>query len=415
MLEDATRNPTKRKKQPIETQKMSFFFNFHLFSSKSSADASENNNNGNAGVPVPTQEQEGGSAAVPVYRINHDVDEDAHYYGSGDEGDVAASRLEAIRREREEMYLMQRMVARREEREEMLMTPEQLNNKEERRRLEAEHQKENSRRLHREFKLRKLAEGKVYTDRPAHFESYPYTTPAPLRRLFDALDYTKTVIGGSYSLHTLMTWRRRTATGYFLRLLKGGLGWQPDDIDIMIKCDTKAEFDREAERIENRVGCMRIVKDLWIGDHGNSNYSRRQLVEQNGGNFQNEDFHNYIRGVKNYRLDGLDKKVQLVCMSHLRDNGERMRVCGCDDFVAIEDDKDVTITHILDRITDYPACVTAKIVRSGEMEFRVPDDLNEVLRTMEIPSAWICQYRKVKYGQRGFRIRERKPEERKFA
>lgn len=395
---------------------MPFFVNFHFFSSKSAQaeSGSSGSDNGNAGVPVPVQEQEAGAAAVPVLTIPHDVDEDAHYY-DGTEENTAPARLDAVQRGREELRLMQRMAAEAERREEMQMTPEQLANREERRRLEAEQQKENSRKMHREFKRNMLAQGKVYTDRPARFEAYPYTTPLPLRGLFDALDYTKTVIGGSYALHSLMTWRKRTTSGYFLRLLGSSLGWQPDDIDIMIKCDTKEEFDREAARIESRVGCMRIVKDLWIGDYCNSNYTRRQLVAQNGGEFQNEDFHNYIRGVKNYRLDGFEKKIQLVCMSHLRDDGERLQVCGCDDFVAIDDDKDVTIVHILDRITDYPACVTTKITRSGEMEFRVPLALNEILRTMEIPSAWICQYRRVKYGKRGFRVRERTASDSEYA
>jgi len=207
---------------------------------------------------------------------------------------------------------------------------------------------------------------------------FPVNDPA--KPLYQHIDWSKSVIGGSYAL----------------KQFTGDVGWDPNDIDILTAHQSKEEFETYCNNIANnanlnfekttrREGNDRVVS---FDQHGNK--IRDQHVSEFG---DHEIFHELIKESKTYNWN--NKKIQIV---HIQPPQGR------------------SLQSVLAETTDCPSCVSFHVENyhprticgydSGETistkVFHVPEKGRQLLFTGTGDSSNICPSRKEKYEQRGY-------------
>lgn len=185
--------------------------------------------------------------------------------------------------------------------------------------------------------------------------------PTAERRVFQAVDWSRCVIGGSYAL----------------RAYTGARDWQPDDVDIMCAAESHSEFREILDAFIAKSGPhteLRAIKLLTEEDRRHAQVAGRE-----------ERFHESILGTSTLHVPGVALFVQLVGFqpsTHQHGRGD-------------------IVTH-LSRITDLPACVSLTARPGEEPIFHVPQRALVPLATRRIPVADICAARKTKYERRGY-------------
>lgn len=142
--------------------------------------------------------------------------------------------------------------------------------------------------------------------------------------LYEKLDWQVTAVGGSYALHQFTK----------------DPAWQPNDVDIMMACQDKEEFNRLCQ-IFAGTSDVHLLRETWF-DEGSTNLR---------DNSPDELFHESVLGGKTYQIDGLDKNVQLICLQ--------------------KTEEATTPAQILSLTTDIPACVSYTMF-NGQKIFSIP-------------------------------------------
>lgn len=236
--------------------------------------------------------------------------------------------------------------------------------------------------------------------------------------LYSALNWNKSVIGGSYALHQ------------FTGNLNTRHYWEPDDIDIMIGSDTEEEFQNEARLFEERCPELDLIKYSRKTDRGTrsnpaslgpNDFIEMVNVKTGEIKYQQLDlldnpadieiFHEYVRGSRTYEHPTAGK-VQLV---HIRPPPNR------------------SLLSVLAETTDIPACVSYTVEKYEPLEgslgldaattiiamrnglpteyqnpmvetkvWHFPDKGREILLTGKGSVKNICHSRKKKYEERGY-------------
>ncbi len=182
------------------------------------------------------------------------------------------------------------------------------------------------------------------------------------RPLYQALDWSRTLVGGSYALHQ---YTRDTA-------------WQPNDIDILIDCTSHADFQTELARVCAASACTLEKVKLMTPEE------RSKAATQRSG--PDERFHDSILATSVLRVPGVPLPVQLIGIERTSSNT----------YGTAPD----LLTH-LNRITDVPACVSYGW-RDQQRIWHLQDRCVEAITTRRV-NAWdICAARKDKYTARGY-------------
>lgn len=183
--------------------------------------------------------------------------------------------------------------------------------------------------------------------------------PLPLD-ILKAIDWTRSVIGGSYALCAFM-----------------GADWQPHDVDVMCQVASHADFDALVAQFRERALPLssEVVKHVRMDD------ATRAAAARDTTSGLDERFHESILGTVTLRFDGLPVPVQLVGMC--------VR-------------PPMTLLEHLNETTDLPACVAYTQWPGGPRIFHVPERGLEALRTRTVHRADSCAARMDKYKKRGF-------------
>jgi len=187
--------------------------------------------------------------------------------------------------------------------------------------------------------------------------------------VYDGINWDKTVVGGSTAL------KHYTKDDSF----------EPSDLDLLIKCSSKEEFDDEATSFEVKSGATRI-KDVWYPEDP----AEREIFIQTRDpdlNKQEEMFHQRIKGSATFRSNNIDK-IQLVCF------GSRFG----------ENIDNNTIEDLTKEIVDLPACVNYKILPDGSKCFSMPRFFPQMAILRTVPADRICKSRRAKYETRGWKF-----------
>jgi len=171
--------------------------------------------------------------------------------------------------------------------------------------------------------------------------------------IYEKLDWRVTAVAGSYALHKFTS----------------ATNWQPNDVDIMIACQDKEDFNRRCQIFAESRDVM-LVREAWFDEKS-----------KNIGNSPDELFHKSVLGSKTYQIDGLDKNVQLICLQQSVDA--------------------TTPAQILSMTSDIPACVSYTMF-NGQKIFSIPEKGAEILLTKRGPLSGICASRESKYKERGY-------------
>lgn len=173
-------------------------------------------------------------------------------------------------------------------------------------------------------------------------------------KIYQSINWNKSVIGGSYALHQFT----------------GATHWKPDDVDIMLACESKEEYESEAMKFE-QTAQLRLMKQSWFGDRNEPMAADEEL------------FHERVLGSRTYEMENFNKKIQLVCLMKKYQNE--------------------TVMDILEETTDIPACVSYKVnLVTGNKMFNVPEKGREILLTGKGKKEDICKSRMEKYLMRGY-------------
>jgi hypothetical protein len=173
------------------------------------------------------------------------------------------------------------------------------------------------------------------------------------------------------TLHSSINWTNSIVAGsYALQQFTGDTHWKCSDIDVMVACLTKDEFDREANRFQH-LSNMRLNKENWFDD------PNRDIT-----NKSDELFHERVLGSKTYSYDGYDKTVQLVCLKQAYPNEHPIQ--------------------ILNETSDIPACVSYSVLNDGSRVFHIPEKGREIIMTRNGDKTMICPSRLDKYTARGY-------------
>jgi len=185
--------------------------------------------------------------------------------------------------------------------------------------------------------------------------------------VYNGINWEKTTVGGS------------TALKQFTKDDK----INPSDLDLLIKCSSKEEFEKEAMDFEVKTGASRL-RQVWYPE---DLQEREKFILERDPNLnkQEEQFHQCIKGSVTYKSNNLDK-IQLVCF------GSR--------FGESIDDK--TVEDIVKDIVDLPACVSYKVLPNGDKLFTMPSFFPKIVATRIVPLARICKTRREKYETRGW-------------
>jgi hypothetical protein len=179
--------------------------------------------------------------------------------------------------------------------------------------------------------------------------------------LHNATDRSRCVVGGSYALHQYL----------------GDTHWEPNDIDIMCRANSHAEFQALLDRFKGSFAPAQVkVEKVKLLDDA----AREQATREADGSGREERFHRSILATSTLAIDGVPRPVQLV---------------GLD--VAPQR----TLLDHLNGLSDLPACVSYT-VSGGARFFHVPERGLQALRTRRINRFAACSARIDMYKQRGF-------------
>jgi hypothetical protein len=195
-------------------------------------------------------------------------------------------------------------------------------------------------------------------------------------QIYKSLDWSKTVVGGSYALHQFT----------------GDTSWRPHDVDIMIVCKDKDDFEKEAKLFEWKSSVTKI-EEHWFDKESRRLQDDPETI---GGAFQiqvnRELFHYLIIGSKTYTDSKFDLPIQLIGLY------KYSSMINMDGGIP---DEDCTIQAILDITTDIPSCVNYSI-ENGKKIFHIPEKGCEILSTGIGDAKGICPNRRAKYESRGY-------------
>ena len=170
-----------------------------------------------------------------------------------------------------------------------------------------------------------------------------------------------------------INWQNSAVAGSFaLHQFTGATDWQPEDLDIMVACQTKEEFIKSALEFENKSQAS-LIRFAWF-DPTKPKFSTDRIDEL---------FHESVLGSRTYCVAGFDKPVQLICLQQT----ETLK----------------SPAEILSLTTDIPACVSYTMV-DGEKLFQIPARGREILLTNRGSRTDICANRYEKYLARGFKF-----------
>lgn len=182
------------------------------------------------------------------------------------------------------------------------------------------------------------------------------------KELYDALDWSNAVIGGSYAL----------------KQFTGDTSWEPHDVDIMIGTDWEAEsFEAYAKDFEAKTNAKKVSEATFDDSH-----PKNQPQDPFTGD--NEMFHQLIRASKTYKFPGFDLPVQLIGV-----NTHRLNMQGR------------SVQAVLNITTDIPSCVSYSIQDNMKI-FHIPEKGREILLTGVGKAEHVCPSRKEKYEARGY-------------
>ena len=175
---------------------------------------------------------------------------------------------------------------------------------------------------------------------------------------YQAVNWDKTVIGGSYALHQFT----------------GDTDWGPNDVDIFFATNSMESFkDRVNSFAENTNSTIKKFNDFTVV--GNRD-------EPNAINSRDEKFHELIKGSVTLDTPGFEKEVQFIYLHDYQDRGPQ---------------------SILLETTDLPSCVCYTVdLQSGQKIFHIPEKGREALLTRRAPKKEICKSRFEKYAKRGY-------------
>jgi len=203
----------------------------------------------------------------------------------------------------------------------------------------------------------------------------------PAKPLYKHLDWTKSVIGGSYAL----------------KQFTGDNGWEPNDIDILTAHNSKDEFDQYCNDVESNSklnfvkSTQRDGNDRVVSFDKTGNKIEDKHIDEFG---DHEMFHDLIKESKTYNWNNY--KVQMV---------------------YIKPQEGRSLQSVLAETTDSPSCVSFHIERYHpkticgidssqlveEKIFHVPSKGLQLLMTGQGISSDICKSRKRKYEDRGYK------------
>lgn len=174
------------------------------------------------------------------------------------------------------------------------------------------------------------------------------------------------------SIKNSIDWKNSAVAGSFaLHQFTGATNWQPNDIDIMVACQTKEEFLASAQAFENKSQAI-LVRHAWFDPN-------KPTV--NTETSDDEKFHESVLGSRTYYVSEFDKKIQLICLK--------------------QSEARESPAEILSLTTDIPACVSYTMF-NGEKVFQIPARGREILLTNRGPKTGICASRYEHYLSRGY-------------
>jgi len=166
-------------------------------------------------------------------------------------------------------------------------------------------------------------------------------------RVYRALDWKRTLVGGSYALQQYT-----------------GDHWQPNDIDIMIKCENKEEYDKIIREfsIQMQADVIKLLKGWYHDD---------DLYEK---------INESVIGTTSFRIPEMSTKIQLVGI----DTGKK------------------SLINKMDEIVDKPACL-AYSMENGVKTFHGSAECFRAVNTRKVPKTpKQLVSRMEKYKARGF-------------
>lgn len=180
---------------------------------------------------------------------------------------------------------------------------------------------------------------KSFFNRPHYKDHIP-------TRIYGALDWKRTLVGGSYALQQYT-----------------GDHWKPNDIDIFVKCKDEADFNKTIDDFTSKVSVNNINKYKDYSDN------------------QDQNFNPNIVGVASISIDELNTKIQLV---------------------GINTGDDKSLFNKVNEITDKPACLTYRM-ENNIRTFHGTEQCFRVVNTRKIPrNPKQLVSRMEKYRSRGF-------------
>jgi hypothetical protein len=202
-----------------------------------------------------------------------------------------------------------------------------------------------------------------------NFKNYFSGSPVKTTNLYEAINWDKSYIGGSYALKKF----RKD-------------DWEHHDIDVFMDVVDENDFEKEAKKFEDKIDC-KLIKKRSIKDGKFSTYIDEYGKEFKIENSQvDEDFHESIVGTKTYKMGTHNEPVQLVGMV-------KNKMFGGYKFTSF--------VSYLNYVTDNPACVLFKVYDNKKV-FTIPEKGVKCAITGECSKDDICSDRIEKYKKRGF-------------
>jgi hypothetical protein len=224
----------------------------------------------------------------------------------------------------------------------------------------------------------------IFGDRVKN-RTFPVSDPAEF--LYSSINWKISVIGGSYAL----------------KQFTGDDGWIPNDVDIIMDCQTEKEFDEESEKFAKSANldlvkyCKRKPRsdNIIIFDKNGNLIDEKTPEDFKESGMDHEMFHDFIKGSRTYTSETLEK-IQTV---HFKTDEGR------------------SLQSVLSETTDSPSCVNFHVETyktrtmagypngplTSQKIFHVPQKGLELLLTGKGKSDDICSSRKEKYEERGYK------------
>jgi hypothetical protein len=174
------------------------------------------------------------------------------------------------------------------------------------------------------------------------------------------------------TLHSSLNWNNSVVAGsYALKQFTGDTHWECNDIDVMVACQTKQEFQNEADSFKDKSD-MLLVREAWFDDSGKR------------GSTLDEMYHERVLGSKTFVIRdyfNYSKTVQLIWLKQNYPNESPVA--------------------ILNETSDIPACVSYSVM-NGSRIFHIPEKGREIIMTRTGAKHMICASRLEKYQARDY-------------